>query len=524
VNISMEARCFSFGHFVLIPARQALMRRGAQVRLGARALEILTALVEKPGTVIDKQELISRVWTDTFVDESNLKVQIAALRKALDEDAAQPSCIATVIGKGYRFVEPVLDGAMNASIEREKPGQNSPKCSNDLFGRDAIVQQVASEVDEHRLVTLVGPAGIGKTAVAAAVAKLVAPGYADGACLVNLCTLRDPGQVHRAVARALGIGSETNNVEERLLLHLSGAEMLILLDTCEGAIDEVAAFVELIQSSCPRVHIVATSREILRTSRERVFRVPALDTPQSSLNMTAAELRHYPAIQLFLDRATEEPEDCELTDSEAALIGTVCAELDGVPLAIELAARRVRALGFAGSPSVFTEDLFEISYGERTGPRRHQNLGAALEWSLDLLPENERLVLLRLAKLEGRFDLEEAIAVASGSAMLDAEAAACIANLVSKSLLEREGHGKASFRLLNIVRNYLRRKLPRHFLETVGWSGGRGLTDSVVHGSLCREHSLSAQDSDCTDVVCARSNRVLTFPRKCRFSLGAAST
>ena len=198
----------------------------------------------------------------------------------------------------------------------------------------------------------------------------------------------------------------------------------MVLDTCESAIEAVAAFVECAHLTCPQIHILATSREILRTSGERVFRLPSLEFPHRSMSMTAAEIQHYPAVQLFLDRAAETLADRELTNSEAEMIATVCEELDGVPLAIELAARRVRALGFAGFSPGLTDDLFSLGYGERVGPKRHQSLGAALDWSLDPLPENERLALLRLASIEGAFDLDEGIATASDSATTRAETAA----------------------------------------------------------------------------------------------------
>jgi predicted ATPase len=192
--------------------------------------------------------------------------------------------------------------------------------------------------------------------------------------------------------------------------------------------------------------------------------------------MTAIEIQSFPAVQLFLDRAAETFAERDLARSDAEMIRKVCEELDGVPLAIELAARRVRALGFAGLPPVLPDDLFSISYGERTGPCRHQSLGAALDWSLDPLPENERLTLLRLANIERAFDLDEAIAAASDSATTRAEIASCIANLVSKSLVERQGNGKVSFRLLNSIRGYASRKFAPYARQTVQRASGNGTT------------------------------------------------
>src|ERR1700761_1914688 len=147
----MEVRCFSFGPFVLIPARQTLLRKGTQVPLGTRAFEILSVLVQRPGAVVDKRELMSLVWTDTFVDDSNLKVQIATLRKALDQNGSQPSCIATVIGRGYRFVDPVFDCPLDNRIEHEEYLNSSRNHLKRLFGREEIVHRIASQVDECRM-------------------------------------------------------------------------------------------------------------------------------------------------------------------------------------------------------------------------------------------------------------------------------------------------------------------------------------------------------------------------------------
>jgi predicted ATPase/DNA-binding winged helix-turn-helix (wHTH) protein len=517
----MEVRCFSFGPFVLIPARQALLRRGAQVRLGTRALEILTVLVQRPGAVIDKQELMSLVWTDTFVDDSNLKVQIAALRKTLDEDGSQPSCIATVIGRGYRFVEPVLDCPMSGAIEHEGHLNGPPNHLEHLFGRNDVVLRVAGQVDECRVVTLVGSAGIGKTAVAGAVAEMLAGKYEHGTCFVDLSTLKDPNQVSEAIANALGIQGEIDDIEERLLHRLRAMEILMVLDTCERAIDAVAALVERVHLLCPHVHILATSREILRASGERVFRLPALESPRRGVRMTAAELQRYPSVQLFLDRATEKPEDCKLTDAEAVLIGAVCEELDGVPLAIELAARRVRALGFAGLPPVVTDDLFSLSYGDRTGPRRHQSLGAALDWSLDPLPANERLVLLRLASIEGCFDLDEGIATASDSVISRAETALCIANLVSKSLVERQGFCNVNFRLLNSVRYYASRRLAACSPRMLQRAGRRERIGHAVCQLACEESASQIRNSNSSRVMSARRGSLLSFPAEDRLPIRA---
>jgi predicted ATPase/DNA-binding winged helix-turn-helix (wHTH) protein len=471
----MEARCFSFGPFVLIPDRQLLLREDAPVRLGTRALEILSILVQRPGEVIDKQELISLVWPDTFVDESNLKVNIAVIRRALDEAGSHPSCIATVIGRGYRFIEPVQAFGMDSSAGRAKHSCNLPSSPRRLIGRDKVIHQLAAQVDQNRLVTVVGSAGIGKTAVAIAVAETLAQRYENGACFADLGLLDDPRLVPHAIAAAVGLKGTADNINERLMAYLIGKHLLLLIDTCERVIDAATAFVEQTQSCCPQVHLLATSRETLRANGERVYRLPGLCAPPFDVRLTAAEVRSYPAVQLFLEQAAETVDECKISDSELVMIADLCRELNGVPLAIELAARRVRSLGFDGMPLVATDYFSLFNQGQRTGPRRHQNLAAALDWSFELLPENERFVLLRLSQLEGCFDLEMGIAVASNGAMSRMETAACIANLVSKSLIERLEHGRSYFRLLASIRHYASQKLIS--------DARRGLSE--VYGEKC---------------------------------------
>jgi predicted ATPase/DNA-binding winged helix-turn-helix (wHTH) protein len=492
----MEASCFSFKSFVLMPARQTLLRRGAPVHLGTRALDILTVLVQRPGTVVDKQELMSLVWADTFVDASNLKVHIAALRRALDEDDSQSSCIATVSGRGYRFVEPVVNCATGGAAERSNP----PKClsgrEEQLYGRQEALQQLVTAAEENRLITIVGMAGVGKTALARAVKERFATKYEFDTCLVDLSTLADPDDLPAAVAATLGLDANPNGIEDRLRQHLRGAKLLLVLDTCEGMIAAAAAFVESIHSACPGVRILATSREVLGISGERVFRLPGLKSPSRGLRVTAAEAIIYPAVQLFLDRAAETLEDRELSNADAAVIAAICAELEGLPLGIELAARRVRVLGFAGLPSVLSEQFFCLHRGGRTSPARHHNLAAALDWSLDSLPEDELRVLLKLASMEGHFDLEEGIARACDAGMDRGETAACIASLVSKSLVERHGRGHVRFRLPGFLRHYL---LPKSHA-------------AVQRNSPCEPRSLQLAATTPKYAAATRDNSFITFP------------
>lgn len=459
VNNGMAARCFSFGPFELIPDRQVLLRRGTPVRLGIRALDILSVLAERPGEIITKEELISLVWRDTFVDESNLKVNIAAIRKALSEDGSYASCIATVIGRGYRFVAPIQSKELNSKEGSAARPRAFSSCSMSLIQRDKVVQQIAAEIETHPLVTIAGSAGIGKTSVALALSESLAAKYEDGLCFVDFSVIDNRKSIAHAIAGALDLDDATEWTTKRLMPHLANKEMTLVLDTCECVIDAVAGFVELAGTCCPGLHILITSREILRVNGERVCRLPGLDVPPRNSSLTSAELQSYGATQLFLERVTDTVGEYKITEAQAAKITDVCRELDGVPLAIELAARRIQALGFSGLSMFVSEQLLSFYHGTRTGPPRHQSLAAALDWSFDLLSEKERYMLSMLSRFANTFDLDAAIAAVSNQFPNRGEATTCFAGLVSKSLVERLENETGQFRLLNLVRYYASQKL-----------------------------------------------------------------
>ena len=457
-TIALPARSFSFGPFTLLSEQQRLLRANSPVHLGSRALAILSVLVEHAGELVSKHDLLSRVWPDTFVDESNLKVNVSALRKALDEDNSHFSHILTVNGRGYRFVTPVTVCESKSSLESRRRASNLPLLSRQIIGRSEAIERVIAQLLQCRFVTIVGSAGLGKSTVATAVAEKLLESYKDGVHFVDLSTLSDPHSVPHAISVALGLLVTMENAIEQLSSQLQNREILLFVDTCEHVLCSTAECLEVIQSRCPKVHILATSREPLGAKGERLYRLPPLAVPPANPELTADIIRSFPAVELFLTRATETLGDFRVDDGEALMIGELCRQLDGVPLALELAATRVRLLGFEGLPSVTNEYFLQFSQGQRTSPRRHESLATAYEWSFDLLPENERSAFLRLSSLNDSFGLETAVSVASGGSMGAAETTACIANLVSKSLIERMDHGASRFRLLTLVRYFASKK------------------------------------------------------------------
>jgi predicted ATPase/DNA-binding winged helix-turn-helix (wHTH) protein len=450
----MPARSFSFGQFKLLADEQRLLRNDLPVRLGSRALAILLLLLEHAGELVSKQDLLSRVWPDTFVDESNLKVNIAALRRALDESNNEISHIANVSGRGYRFVAPVSLSQADNTLQSRRKASNLPHSMKQIVGRDDTVQRIIAQLSDCGFLTIVGSAGVGKTAVAVVIAETLLQIYKDGVFFVDFACLEDPGGVPNAISTALGLPVTTQNATQQLCAHLQNREILLVVDSCEHVSCSATECLELIQSFCPNVDILATSREPLGGKRERLYRLPPLAVPAPGSDFTVDVVRAFPSVELFLRRSTENLSERTIDQSLAVTVGELCRELDGIPLAIELAAVRVRLLGFEGLSSMANDDFLQFRRSHHTDPPRHQSLAAAYEWCFDSLPENERSAFLRLSTLSGSFDLKTAVFVASGGTMNTAEATACIANLVSKSLVERLDHRESRFRLLHMIRYF----------------------------------------------------------------------
>lgn len=457
-------RQLTFGPFRLLPGQRLLLLDDKPVRLGGRALDILIALLERPGEVVGKDELTARVWPNLFVDEANLRVHVGALRKALGEGQAGARYISNIAGRGYSFVAPVT-ASQSPSVASPAPPPSSPAPSvpppdSRMVGRVDVVEALAAQLPVHRLITLVGPGGIGKTTVALAVSEALAGDLKDGVRFIDLAPLSDPQLVPTALASALDMAVRSDSPVRNIVLALRERRLLIVLDNCEHVIDAAAALAESVLRDAAGVLILATSREPLGIEGEHVHRLSPLTWPPASAGLTAADALAFPAVQLFVERAGARLESFQLNDEDAPIVGDICRRLDGIALAIEIAASRVDAFGVAGLSTLLDDRFRLLMRGSSKALARHQTLGMTLDWSYSLLSDLERTVLRRLAIFAGVFTIDAVAAILTDADKPTAELVECMSSLVAKSLVVANvAPALAEYRLLDTTRAYARTKL-----------------------------------------------------------------
>ena len=461
----MPRTLLTFGPFQLDPGQRSLLRDGKPVRLGSRALEILIVLTGQPGELISRQLLMERVWPSTFVDEANLRVHIAALRRVLGDGSAGERFIATVSGRGYSFVAAV--DSMQSATAESAMGADAPQETHNLpapltrtIGRDNVVRQIATRLHRRRFVTVTGPGGIGKTTVVVTAAEMLIGAYRDGVCFVDFGPLAEPELVPTATASALGVSSPAGDPIANVLAHLDNKSMLIVLDNCEHVIELAALLAERILRNAPGTHLLATSREPFRAQGELLVHLAGLAVSPSGAKLSATEALAFPAIELFVDRATAVLEAFALTDANVGAVSEICRRLDGIPLAIELAAARVGHFEIAAIVEHLGDRFSLLTIGRRTALPRHRTLRAAIDWSHASLSTAEQTVLRRLAPFVGWFSIEAAIAIVSDALIPAAEIRSLLGSLVDKSLLTADiGGTEIRYRLLETTRAYAAEKL-----------------------------------------------------------------
>jgi predicted ATPase/DNA-binding winged helix-turn-helix (wHTH) protein len=457
-----------FGRFRVLPRRREFLVEDRPLDLGGRAFDVLMALIEASGAVVGKDALMHRVWPDRIVEENNLQAQISALRRAFGADR---DLIRTIAGRGYQFtgeirtvsadhdVWPAVTAAIPISTPA-RPPTNLPEPVSELVGRDAELDEILDLSASHRLVTLTGAGGIGKTRLGFEAARHLLQRFADGVWAIELAPLSDPKLVPVTVATALGLELASGTASPlSVATALRSKQLMLVLDNCEHVVDAAARMAEALLRANPAAHVIATSREPLRVEGEWVYPVPPLAVPAEGSPDAEDPLR-YGAVRLFVERVRGATPHFSPDVRDTAAIGGICRRLDGIPLAIELAAARAATLGIDGLAARLDDRFRLLAGGHRTAMPRHQTLRATLDWSYELLTEPERVVLRRLAIFAGGFTLQAASAVLADDEIAAAEVIDCVANLVAKSLVLADSAGeRVRYRLLETTRAYALEKL-----------------------------------------------------------------
>jgi len=446
-----------FGPFAFHLKQRLVLEGDQPLRLGGRALDILQVLVEHAGSVVSKGELIAQVWPRSVVEEINLRVHIAALRRAFRDGQNGHCYIVNIPERGYSFVAPVQQAreVAPAAIDAfSKSSHNLPARLTPVIGRDAVVGSLVRQLPAHRVMTLVGPCGIGKTTVALRVGELLLQHYRDGVWRVDLAMIDDPGQVVDHLARTL-------RQDAGVSLHALGQwHALLILDNCEHLLAGCRTLVEELLISAPRLSMLVTSREPLLATDETRLPLPPLLVPPTSALRSLDEVMGYSAVQLFVSRARSRQQGFALREQDLKAVREICRRLDGLPLAIELAAAQIDALAVVGLQAQLDNCFQMLTQGRRTAVPRHQTMKAALDWSYERLTPLEQTVLQRLAVFKSAFTFDAAMSVISCAMLAPSSLVNVMESLALKSLLSLEqARGVTRYRLLNTTRCYALEKL-----------------------------------------------------------------
>lgn len=436
----MEPASLRFGRFELQPAQRLLLVDGQPAALGARAFDVLVTLALRPGELVGKAELLDTVWAGLVVEEANLTVQVSSLRKVLGGDV-----IATVPGRGYRFTAriettgvPAVGPAAAPAAVRQGPA---------LVGRDEDLAWLDAALAEPGCLTLTGPAGVGKTSLA----RVLAARRAAGSVWVDLAPVGDGSLLAGELARALDIELGENAGVAGLARALGGR--LLVLDNAEHLVDACATLALALRSAAPGLHLLVTSQVPLALAGERVHRVEPLPLEEGPAGAP------HGALALLVERIQAADRWFQVTDENRPLLRDICRRLDGLPLALEMAAARVQTLGVSAVSQALDERFALLTRGHRTAPGRHRTLLAALDWSYGLLPPSEQRLLQACSLFAGGFTLDLALAALAPApegrwTLIDE-----LSDLVDRSLVATDGQDPPRYRLLDTVRSYALRQM-----------------------------------------------------------------
>jgi predicted ATPase/DNA-binding winged helix-turn-helix (wHTH) protein len=485
---------YAFGPFLIDVTRRLLAREGEPVPLKSKVFDLLLAMVEGRGRLLEKEELLKTVWPGQFVEEANLSVGVSALRKALGERAGEHLYIVTIPGRGYRFVADVRElkgeraatseaaprvesgpeneredsspraAGAGAEIDAAQPGSrahapaNLPAQLTPFIGRKSEAAAVEKMLRREgvRLVTLTGPGGTGKTRLALHVAANLLDAFPDGVFFVALEPIKDPSLVVSQIAQVLGVKEAAGTtLDENLKKHLDDKRMLLVLDNFEQVTAAAPRIRELL-AAAPRLMVLVTTREVLRLSAEHEFQVPPLLLPNLTALPPVPDLMRYEAVALFTERATAAKFDFALTEVNAQAVAEICTQLDGLPLAIELAAARIKLLPPQAMLMRLESPFKLLTGGARDAPARQRTMREAIAWSYELLDQPEKTLFRRFAVFLGGATLDAAARVCDAEGDLGVGIEDGVESLVDKSLLRQveQAGVEPRFAMLETIREY----------------------------------------------------------------------
>ena len=469
-------RAYSFEGYTLDLRRGCLRSADGDIELRPKSFEMLRHLIENAGRLVSKDELAQALWRNIVVTDESLTRCVSDIRLALGD--GKQRLIKTVPRRGYIFVAPVSVGAVDASptapsttagaspapldgAAHGAKAHNLPRQLTSFIRKETELAEVKARLARHRLVTLIGPGGAGKTRMALEVGAHVLAEPLDGVWLVELAPLDDPRILGETLCSAIEaqMGGGRPAIEIAIG-YLRQKKSLLIVDNCEHLIEAAAQLVEALMRGCPSLSILATSRERLAIAGESTYQVPALEVPPLERELTAAAAQEYDAVRLFVERASATIDGFRLSDADAPAVANICRQLDGMPLAIELAVPQLRMLQLNGIEARLGDPFRFPVRASRTAPLRHQTLATIFDWSYDLLSESERTLFRRLSVFASGWTLEAATSVASGGSLAAKDVLGLLSALVEKSLAVAElGGPEPRYKSLETTRQYAAEKL-----------------------------------------------------------------